>query len=189
MKRIVMGLALVVGLWGCGGGAGDAGELTDRSAYPSGPYGKTAGSILENLEFVNSDGTPYSFNDVFADPANRVLLVTTTADWCSACKEEQKSLVELHRQYGERGLAIVVAMFENGEFDPAEVENARVWKERYELPVPVVLDANPFQLGAYYDRRVTPMNMVVDVDTMEIIDISTGFNEQKAKALIEAHLP
>lgn len=166
---------------------GGAGEVTDRSAYPDGPYGLGAGDVLADLTFTGADGAEFSFGDVFADPKHRVLLVTTTAGWCTACIEEQPKLKALHDELNGKGLQIVAAMFEDADFSPATVQQIADWDARYDLPYPLVLDAD-FKLGAYYDETLTPMNMIVDVDTMEILKVTTGFDEAVVRAVIEANL-
>ncbi len=168
-------------------GEGGAGEVTDRSSYPAGPYGLAEGDVLADLTFTNADGTEFSFGDVFASEKNRVLLVTTTAGWCTACIEEQPKLKALHGELKGSGLQIVAAMFEDSDFAPATPAQIGDWDARYDLPYPLVLDAD-FKLGAYYDETLTPMNMIVDVDTMEILKITTGFDEAVVRAVIEANL-
>lgn len=168
-------------------GEGGAGEVTDRTTYPPGPYGLAEGDVLADLSFTNADGTAFSFGDVFANSKHRVLLVTTTAGWCTACIEEQPKLKALHGELKGNGLQIVAAMFEDADFAPATVAQIADWDERYDLPYPLVLDEG-FKLGAYYDPTLTPMNMIVDVDTMEILKITTGFDEAVVRAVIEANL-
>lgn len=190
MKRMLFLLALVAAvLCGCGGtDEGGAGELTPRDQYPVEGIGKNAGQVLANLSFKNPDGSDFSLDaDVFKNEHNRVMLLTTTAGWCTACIEEQSKLAALHNEFSGKGLIVVAAMFEDANFDPATVEQVAAWKNEYNLPYTMVLDA-PFVLGAYYDPSATPMNMIVDVDTMEILKISTGFDEQVVRAVIEANL-
>lgn len=192
MKRWFSSLALVVGLilGGCGQGDGDAGELTDRTTYPEGPYGVKEGQTLKSdFSFLFPDGTPFSLDEnVFKNEHNRVMLITTTASWCTACIEEQPKLKALHGEFAKRGLFIVAAMFEDAEFATATLEQVREWKSKHKLPYEMVLD-EAFELQAYYNRQLTPMNMVVDVDDMKILKITTGFDEQVIRAVIEANLP
>lgn len=183
--------ATFVAIWSCGPAEVEdgAGDLTDRTTYPSGPYGLNEGQVLRNIDtFVSPDGSPFSFNDIFKDEHNRVLLVTTAAGWCGACIDEQPKLVELYRQLSGRGLAVVGAFFEDDQFSPATVAQVREWKSHYGLPYHMVLDET-FELQVYYNRTLTPMTMVVDVDTMKIIKITTGFDAQVIRAVIEANLP
>lgn len=192
MKRWFSCLALVVGLilGGCGNPDGGAGDLTDRTTYPEGPYGTKQGQILRaDFSFVRPDGSSFSLDDhVFKNEHNRVLLITTTAGWCTACIEEQPKLKALHAEYGSRGLFILAAMFEDAEFATATLEQVREWKAQHKLPYEMVLD-EAFELSAYYNRQLTPMNMIVDVDDMKILKITTGFDEEVVRAVIEANLP
>lgn len=167
------------------GGAGGGG--TDRSTYPASGYGEEEGDVLANLSFVRSDGTPYTMESVYKDSGNKVLLITTTAGWCVACIEEQPVLEEMHREFSGKGLEIMIAIFEDSDFEPATTEDAIAWKDRFNLTPAVVVDA-PFVLAAYYDRNLTPMNMIVDVDSMEILSIAAGWDETAVRAIVESRL-
>lgn len=189
MIRKLAPLALVFALAACAETSepGGAGELTDRSEYPQVTFGVTEGSIIRNLEFGQPDGSPFTLNDIFADTHNRVLFVTTTAGWCSACIEEQPKLKAMYEELNGAGLAMISTYFEDGEGNAATGEQAAGWKDRYRLPFPV-LTQNPFTLAEYYDERNTPLAMVIDVDTMEILLITTGFDEQLIRSTITANL-
>ena len=130
-----------------------------RDTYPTSGYGTDECSVAQNLAFTNSDGGEYSFEaDVFSDRSKRLLLISTTAGWCSACIEEQPVLKALYTQWKDKGLAVMVAYFEDAEYGPATAEHALGWKGRFELPFPVVADSDPFLLGDFYDPAVTPQN-------------------------------
>ena len=192
MMRTLAFPALAAGLLalaGCASGTtGDAGDIGDRTKYPQEGHGVTVGSILAPLTFVNPDGSTFSLDaDVRADEHHRVLLLTTTAGWCASCKEEQGKLRALYRDLSDHGFLIVSAMFEDDNYGPATPEQAGDWKSRYELPYPVVADP-PFVLSAYYDESRTPMMMVVDVDTMEILLLTTGYDETAIRSVVEANL-
>lgn len=177
-------LALV--LLGCEGeGAQGLTESSDRSQYPG--FGKEEGAILAPLQFELPDGTPFSLADMYHDPKNRIMMLSTSAGWCTACIEEQPKLVALHEEFAERGLFMVIALFEDDQFQPANAALANRWKRRYALPFAVVADAD-FQLGSYYNRELTPMTMLVNVDTMQILKITTGFPESEVRAILNAAL-
>lgn len=167
------------------GGEGGGAPVGDRGAYPSSNIGKTEGMTLENLSFPLGEDETFQIADIYDDAANKVLLVTTSAGWCSACIEEQPKLAQLHEEYAARGLFILITLFENADFAPADIRLAQSWKRRYELPFTVVADPD-FQFSDYYDRDATPMTMLVDVENMLILKIATGFNEPEVRAIIEA---
>lgn len=158
---------------------------SDRTSYPVEGIGLKEGNVLADLTFKAADGSEFSLDrDVFKDQKNRVMVFVTAANWCGACKEEAKSLADLHRDYADQGLIVVSAIFEDRKDKPATLDDVQWWMETYKTPYRVVLD-DGFKLGAYYNKDLSPMNMVVDVDTMRIIKIMQGSNPQSVKALVE----
>ncbi|MEE2786345.1 MAG: TlpA disulfide reductase family protein [Myxococcota bacterium] len=184
-------------------GAGASGEETactdvgagDRSLYPgleklSELYGTEAGDTIADLQFVRGDGMPFSLSEIHSDPTRKVILFTTSAGWCAACIEEQPKLQALHGEYFERGLTILVVLFEYQDYRPADAKLALQWQRRYKLDYTVVADP-PFVSQPYYpngDASATPLVLLIDVDTMEILDVSTGFNEDVVRSIIEKTL-
>lgn len=171
--------------------AGDTDEsdaaVGPRESYPSGPYDVTEGSIIAPLEFINSDGTPFTLEDIYTDGSNQLLLIATSAGWCASCIEEQAELQELHESYGSKGLYVLVSLFEKATFEPADSELASQWKSQHKLSFTVVADPE-FVFGDYYESSLTPMTMLVDVSSMEIIKLTTGWDPSMVQAVIEARL-
>jgi hypothetical protein len=157
------------------------------TGYPAGPYGTREGSIIDAHDFVTIDEGALSLADLHADPTNTLLLVATSAGWCTACVEEQPILQALHEAHAAEGLVVMVSIFEDADFNTAEPRHARDWQSRHGLSFDVVADA-PFVFDAYYDSSLTPMNMIVDLRTMEILKITTGWDESLVRAVIEARL-
>lgn len=176
--------------------AEDAGPGTDdaaldpcalRQTYPPGPYGRAVGTRIENLSFVGLDNAPFDFASLHADCTRTLLLVSTSAGWCTACREEQPKLQSLYENFSASGLVVVVTLFEDDDFETAVLRDVEAWQRRYDLTFPVVLDA-PFVLGDYYDRNSTPMNMLVDLRTMEIVTIQIGAVDSTFETILEAKL-
>lgn len=174
------------GMGGVPGEGGAGGALGDRGAYPTQNLGKAEGKILANLTFPVRDGE-LSLADIYGDAGNKLMLVSTSAGWCSACIEEQPKLAALYEEYADRGLYILITLFETADFTPADLRLAESWKRRYDLPFTVVADPD-FQFQDYYDRDATPMTMLVDLESMLILKIATGFNETEVRAIIGAVL-
>lgn len=168
---------------------GDEGEVNSgpRGDYPAGPYGKAEGAILEDLGFVTPDGGALSLSDIHADESKSLLVILTSSGWCTACIEEQPALEAIHNQYKGRGLALVVTLFEDDQFLPADAALAQEWVERHGVTFPVVADPE-FVFEDYYDARQTPMNMIVDLASMKIERIFTGADTSALEAIIEAKL-
>jgi len=171
------------------GGADPTPPMTagPRGAYPAGPYGIDKGAIIENLALVNSDGQSISLESIYKDGANKILLITTSAGWCTACIEEQPLLIERHNTYGARGLYIMIASFEDDQSRPATPAYASQWKRRYSLPFTVVADQQ-FVFGRFYDKATTPMVMLVDVAEMKILAKTIGFDKSVIDAILGARL-
>ena len=186
LAPVVLVCAVAVATGCVGGGAND--PPSDRSAYPEGPYGVEEGDVLEDLAFVDPAGEPFSLGALFEDPENRVLLLSTAAGWCAACIEEQPSLETLYQDRKARGLRVLVSIFEYADFRPADAALASAWIEDHEVTFDVVADPE-FVLEDYYDSSLTPMNMIVDVDTMEIVRITTGWDPTVVESVIDARLP
>ena len=175
--------------WGCGPGSSDGDGNTDvnRDAYPEGPYGVEEGDILDNLSFTEPDGSAFAFENVFSDPENKLLLLSTAAGWCTACREEQGALQSLQETHGDAGLYVMVTIFEDNSSIEVEDAFVQAWIEEYDLTIKVVGDA-PFVMSNYYDSSLTPMNMIVDINTMEIVRKTTGWDPSTIDAIIEAKL-
>ena len=145
------------------------------------------GDIIADLEFVNPDGSALKLSDLYKNKDNKLLLVSTSAGWCTACIEEQPTLQAKYEQYKDKGLVVMVSLFETIDYDPASAELAGAWKLQYELDFLVVADPD-FVFSAYYNTDLTPMNMFVDLSTMEILYIGTGWDESVANAILESQL-
>lgn len=159
----------------------------DRGEFPTGPYGTAEGSTLDDLVFVTGDGQSLSIRDIHADPDNRLLIVLTSAGWCTACIEEQPALEDLHQRFGGQGLFILLTLFEDKNFLPADEALVRDWVRRYGVNFAVVADPE-FILKDYYDERQTPMNMIVDLSSMRIERIFTGSDPAALENIINARL-
>jgi thiol-disulfide isomerase/thioredoxin len=181
--RLVFALLLLaLHCLACGEELGDAGERqsVDRSQYPSGPFGTRIDTVIENFTLTTVDGDPLSLQDLRSDPAARVLYINTAAGWCAACREEQPALNQLVTDFGDRGLVILVALFQDNESRPATAATVRQWTERYQSQYLVVPDPTE-TFSAFYDPALTPLNLVVDLDTMLIAYQSTGTDVQNLR--------
>lgn len=160
---------------------------TSREEYPAGPYGTGEGEVIDNLAFTGDDGLPFTLERVYRNPDMKLLLITTAAGWCVACIEEQAVLQSLYDRYGERGLAVVSAVFEDEYSQPANAAYVSRWRRTHKSSFSTVADEG-FILGRYYDSNLTPMVMFVDVDSMRILSLKTGFDRSLVEASINAKL-
>jgi hypothetical protein len=180
----------------CGVPAGNGENATpeSRAEYPSGPYGLEICSVIDNLSFTLDDESEYTFQDIRADPTRRLLLISTSAGWCTACIEEQPALEALYDARNEEGLEVMVALFQDSNFAPATPLYAKNWKEQYDLDLTIVIDPasatgdTEFALSPYYNTALTPMNMLVDLESMTILEIILGWDKNRMTTIIDAML-
>lgn len=184
---------------GTGGGAAN---------YPAGPYGTEVGSVVADVTFfqgwtnpraANYDPTalaPIAFSD-FHDPDGEtyeILLVNTSAIWCSACKIEHggtgqsPSLNDHHAELSPKGFVILSTLFEDATKQPADVANLVTWTQTFETEFPMALDPE-YQMGAFQpDKGLAPYNLVIDARTMTILNAYVGDQAAVMWPFIEAEL-
>ncbi len=203
--------AIAICAWGCDDGSGsddaatdpdtaDAADAADTShdaadvetepgEYPSGPYGTTESSIIANLEFTTADGATLDLAALRDDPAVELLLVYGTAGWCTACVYESTDLPGIYATYHGQGLEVLAAVFEDDSAAPATVAYAAGYRDYYGFEFPTVADTD-LQTCDYFDKSQAPLNMFIDLDTMEILEIGVGYVSGGAplESAIETHL-
>jgi len=155
--------------------------------YPPGPYGIAVGDRLENLRFIDIDGAAFELADIFADTSVKLLWIYATAGWCSVCGIESAALPGLWSTYNPQGLQILAVVFEDAGGNPAGVTYARSYATRAGFDFPTVAD-EPFVLGRYFDKAATPMNMLVDLTDMEILEITMGWDPTGLENSVELYL-
>jgi hypothetical protein len=171
-------------------------ETTPRLAYPAAPYGVTSGAIMQNLDFlgwtapqaVKYDSTkiaPLSLADYY-DPTGAkktpLLVITSTALWCSACKLEYTDMKTQVAAYQAKGVAFLGALFEDNDGNPAQPPDLTTWAKQFSVAFPFVLDPS-LKLGSYFDVNGTPMEMIVDTRNMQIIVVEEGWAQSGSSSL------
>ena len=170
------------------GGAMTAPTCVERRAtYPAGPYGTGEDDRITNLGFLDPAGAPVNLQSLRADCTYKLAVVTTSAGWCGACREEQPKLQALFEDYSARGVLLLVTLFEDDNYDPAVPRLALDWREHYELTFPVLADPE-FLFRDYYDPAQTPMVMLLDLETMQIEDVTNGYVDADVRSLVDTLL-
>lgn len=179
---------LPLALAACSSGRGPFTSDADRSAYPAGPHGLEVGDTIANYALAEPDGT-VRVQDLRSDPRDRLLVVFAIQTWPNACASEADHLARVYDDYQRRGVDVLGVLVEDFETAPTAA-GARAYFEilhdapyRYAAAVP---DADP-SFGADLDRRglvASPMNLVVDLDTMEITAAVAGWSREE----LESHL-
>lgn len=78
-----------------------------------------------------------------ADHRGKVLLVNFWATWCPPCRAETPALVEVHKQFADRGFSVVGISLDD---EPARVVPEFV--ERYGVPYPMLAPTPDFGLAS-----------------------------------------
>ncbi|MDW8251799.1 MAG: hypothetical protein RMJ98_21085, partial [Myxococcales bacterium] len=174
------------GLGGTSGAGGtiDPGGKGEEAPYPSGPFGLEVGDIVQNFKFTglrNPAAVNFStavtetiaLSDYYnpnSDPTKpRFLVVTSSARWCTFCKQEAvASMKPDHYPYWkEKGVEFLVTLFDNetpGE--PATFKDLEIWTKTYKITYPSALDPNPPKLGVFFNLDAAPFNMILDLKDM-----------------------
>jgi peroxiredoxin len=172
-----------------------------REAYPAAPYGSRPGAIIQNFNwlgwhtpkdtaFDTSKLEPLSlgqFYDPNGDKGVKLLVMTSTAVWCSACKQEYKDMTGSITDYEAKGVRFLGALFEDNQSQPAKPSDLVLWAKAYNVNFPFALDPD-LKLGSFFDVEATPMEMIVDAKTMKILRITEGWVSAKGEGSLWADL-
>lgn len=153
--------------------------------YPEGPYGKSNFDIIADLAFFD----PYTvewrtFADVHNDPAVKMVIVSSSAGWCPACKTEAEHLVEYYSEYKVDGLEVYFTLYEDNEGKPMVEDNEvtaaamgvmETWKANYGINYPFLIDVQQTLRDYQIDGGV-PLTMVITTDDMMIRYIDEGYS-------------
>jgi thiol-disulfide isomerase/thioredoxin len=138
--------------------------------------------LLEDVAFpafldgdIDGDPVEARLSDYFAEnrAGTRLVMINSAAGWCAPCMREAAALPEFAAAYEPRGVAILVAIFQDQRGDPAGPEFARSWIETFDLEVPVLIDTE-FQTSRYFDVNAMPASLVADAETLEILAVAVG---------------
>lgn len=172
---------------------GDGGTACGPGVYPCGPYGVQIGDVAANLAFMGfsdddnqctehkdkvmdlSKAHQVAFADWHVGDAScaskkkDLLWVMVSAGWCGPCKTEVQTT---QKEYGagavDSRLAILNIVIETGNHgEPADTNYLKTWINGFKLTFPVVADPS-FKMGAYFNKKATPFNMLVETKTGKV---------------------
>jgi hypothetical protein len=163
-------------------------EIDPACEYPAGPYGTSEGDIIDNLAWdVVVGGGSVSLRQFHCDPSTKLLLLYGTAGWCPNCPYESAALPDLYDEYHSQGLEIIALVFEDLDGDPADLSFAEDYQVEYGFPFTTVADYDS-QIGNFEEPSSAPINVFVDLDTMEILFSDPGYDESTLRTRIETFL-
>jgi hypothetical protein len=112
-----------------------------------------------------------------------------TAGWCTTCQVESADLPDLYAEYHPQGLEILAMVFEDSDASAADVNYAYGYQYHYSFPFPTVADSEKI-VADYIDTSQAPMNVFVNLRTMEILheDDREGYDAARLRSDIETYL-
>jgi cytochrome c biogenesis protein CcmG/thiol:disulfide interchange protein DsbE len=117
----------------------------------------TVGSKAPALRASTLDGSKRV--KTLADYKGKVVLVNVWATWCEPCKQEMPSIEKLHREFGDRGLAVVAVSVD----DPGSEERIREYVKDLKLTFEVLHDPEQ-TTGRNYQVTGYPETFVIARD-------------------------
>lgn len=179
--------------------AGDMDTTCGTGIYPCAPYGTNTGEVASNLEFMgyrdadeqcadhkskSLDTTKamqkiafkdWYLGDTVKSCKKDLLWVMVSAGWCVPCQYEvNETQKQITAGAVDKRIALLNIVFETKTSGvPADEAFLKTWISTYKLTIPTVIDPK-FRMGAYFDKKATPFNMLVDLKTMKVFYRSTG---------------
>lgn len=129
--------------------------------------------------FTTLEGKPIVLDEL----RGKVVLVNFWATSCPGCIKEMPDMVEVYKQYRDRGFEIIaVAM----SYDPPNYVSNYV--ETRQLPFPVVIDVNGEHARAFGNVQLTPTTFIIGKDG-HILEQKLGeLDFVKLRALLDREL-
>ena len=155
--------------------------------YPPGPYGFDVGDIIEDHVFTDWQGQPFSFADAHRRGNARVVVIMNTVAWCPSCAGNMIGVEELHQEFQDQGVEIIVSLYDDAQFSPANAQAAAQWRRGTGLTTTVVADGDE-HMAPYFQPFARNTYLVIDAPTMRVLNRVQRFQTNEMRALIEAAL-
>lgn len=157
--------------------------------YPDGPFGIGLGATMQNFAFMgwrDPAGAGYDLQKLetvrlsdFYRPGGetRLLWINASAVWCAVCRAEMKDIRDrgINATLGAKGLVMIETLFEDNDTNPAKPSDLKTWGSVHAIDFPLVLDPG-FKLGVFFTSDATPLNMLVDAKSMQVLEVTMGYS-------------
>ena len=153
------------------------------AVYPPGPYGFRVGNVVANVTLTERNGQAVTLADLRDRPGVRVILWSSGAEWCPACRGEVRKLKMLQAGRGPDGLLVLESLHQSADFRPADVNTLLRWDRMFQVNYLLTVEKSP-----PYDARVNnPVVLAINARTMKILSRETHA-EGDVVAAVEAAL-
>ena len=119
-----------------------------------------------------------------SDYSGKVLIVDLWATWCGPCKQEIPHLVEIAKEYKDKGVEVIGLTNENPETD---AEWVKQFSEAFNINYPIGWADDEMQAGLTRGRNSIPQTFIIGRDG-KIVKHFVGFSPRlipQLKAAIE----
>jgi hypothetical protein len=140
-----------------------------ESPYPPGPYGFKVGNVMANVALTDRAGATVTLQQLRTQPGVRVLLWSSGAEWCPACKGEVRKLKSLHDQKSAQGLLILESLHQSFDFKPANAAALTRWDQMFQVNYLLTFEKSP----PYEPRVNNPVVWLMDARSMKILSRET----------------
>jgi hypothetical protein len=160
----------------------------DRGEYPAGPYGLQTGDILQNFSFVVPWGR-ITFKDLRDDTTDQVLLIYGAAGTCAACLHETPEVMSLWFTRHDQGLEVFGLYISDRNAEPPSAAETAEYFDGKGFPYGGA-PWGPNEMFTGYDEYGLPLNMLVDLETMEILERFDGYDTSNGiTPIVDRHFP
>lgn len=154
-------------------------------SYPAGPYGTEPGATMADMQLEGylrvEPGAAASYQPLSiaalreADADARYLLLNVAAEWCTGCRTEAETLAARAVAWSEKGGAVLSVLVQDASGGAAGKGNLEGWASQYNTNYSFVADPQAL-IAQRFGVDVLPLNLIVRLDTMEILQKSVGDN-------------
>jgi thiol-disulfide isomerase/thioredoxin len=189
----VMALIAVIGFSACNSkeGNGNAGSDGGSNSSPAGPKDTSKLTPVPpsalNAKLTDTEGAPLQLSEY----AGKVVVVNLWATWCGPCRIETPELVQISKEFKDRGVEIVGLTTKNND---ANLEEVKDFLREQKVPYRTIYDEGTFAQSlsiATNARGVIPQSYVITRDG-KILTHFEGFDPRstpnKMRQMIELAL-
>ncbi|NUP13025.1 MAG: TlpA family protein disulfide reductase [Polyangiaceae bacterium] len=150
--------------------------------FPNPDEDKSESVDIQLADFYNQSG-----DEVFpegsplgaGEPKPTVLLLNIGAVWCGPCQEEADTVLPgQYAKYSPKGVQFVFVLADGpNQGVPAGLNSLVSWTTKYETLWPATIDPS-YTLGSLFKGAAFPVNIVIDTQTMKIVEAVAGLPEE-----------
>jgi hypothetical protein len=165
--------------------------------YPSNGCGFAEGLLMDDyawtgrLAGITSPVTTLALHDYYnpdGSKPNKYMFITVSAFWCQACEDEAKHLNAMLDQYGPKGVIIVTDIAQKVDRSATTQTDVDAWIKSFALRTAVVSDGTDFVLQNFFNPSTMPLDLIIDLRTMQVVYEATGSVLPSVQAFLDNHL-